>query len=184
MNTSSADAPTSQNAIARAMGVSKSLASKWKNQGMPVHLGLDACMAWRKSQILPVPGSPPPAVKPPEPPSAPGFLSDAPLGGYAEERAGLARAQRLAQEMKNAIATGSYAPVSALESVLADIARQIAARLEALVPKIRQRLPDLPVAALDVIASEVHACRDLCAGANMANADALGADAEEDEAAT
>lgn len=40
-----------QSELARALGVSEALITKHKKQGMPVHLGVEACRAWRASRV-------------------------------------------------------------------------------------------------------------------------------------
>jgi phage terminase Nu1 subunit (DNA packaging protein) len=96
-----------------------------------------------------------------------------PDGELSTERARVARetADRIA--MQNAVSRKEYAPVAYLEIVLGDVARQIAQRLDALVPQIRRRLPDLPPSVLTQITQEVIACRDLCAAASLADAERL-----------
>lgn len=105
-----------------------------------------------------------------------------PSGELSTERARVARATAERIEMANAVTRSEYAPVGVLESVLSDIARQLASRLDALVPLIRRRLPDLQASVLTQIDNEINACRALCASANLADADKLVDGDTDDEA--
>lgn len=96
-----------------------------------------------------------------------------PDGLLATERARVAKEQADRLALQNAVTRREYAPVGLLEVVLADVARQIATRLDAVVPQLRKRMSDLPAAALAHISAELAACRELCASANMAEADRL-----------
>lgn len=68
-----------------------------------------------------------------------------------QERAGLARAQREAQEIKNAVARGEYAPIGILADVLALASSAIVDRLDQLEGQLRKACPDLPEEARMVI---------------------------------
>ena len=94
-------------------------------------------------------------------------------GELSTERARVARATAEKLERANAVSRREVAPVATLEIVLADIARQVATRLDAVVPQIRRRLPDLPASALALIGAELTACREICADANLAEAERL-----------
>ena len=104
-----------------------------------------------------------------------------PDGLLATERARVAKEQADRLALQNAVTRREFAPVGLLELVLADVARQIATRLDAVVPQLRKRLPDLPAAALNHMAVELAACRDLCASANMAEADRLQRNDDHDD---
>jgi phage terminase Nu1 subunit (DNA packaging protein) len=104
-----------------------------------------------------------------------------PDGELSTERARLARETADKVAMANAVTRKEFAPVAILEVILADVARQIATRLDALVPQIKRALPDLPASALAQLAAEIHTCRELCAGANLKSADRLQRE-EDDEA--
>ena len=103
-----------------------------------------------------------------------------PDGELSTERARLARETADKVAMANALTRRELAPVATLEVVLADVARQVATRLDALVPQVRRRLPDLPPSVLAQISAEIHACRDLCAAVNLTDADRLQADVDDD----
>lgn len=68
-----------------------------------------------------------------------------------QERAGLARAQREAQELKNSVARGEYAPIGILADVLALASSAIVDRLDQLEGQLRKACPDLPEEARMVI---------------------------------
>ena len=96
-----------------------------------------------------------------------------PDGDLAAARTRLANESADRVAFENAIKRREYAPHSALEIVLGDIARQIATRLDALVPQVRRVLPDLPASVIAQLSAEVAACRELCASANLRDADRL-----------
>jgi terminase small subunit / prophage DNA-packing protein len=82
--------------------------------------------------------------------------------------------------LENAVSRREFAPIALLESVLADVARQVSIRLDSLAPLIKRRLPDLPAAAVAQIEAEVSLCREICAAVNLQSAD--DADDDEDDA--
>lgn len=61
-----------------------------------------------------------------------------------QERAALAREQRIGQALKNAVAREEYAPISALAVVLAAASQSVAERFEVLPALLRTMCPDLP----------------------------------------
>ena len=61
-----------------------------------------------------------------------------------QERAGLAREQRLGYEIKNAVARGEYAPIGVLADVLAAASQAIVERFEMLPGQLKKACPDLP----------------------------------------
>lgn len=62
----------------------------------------------------------------------------------ATERAALARAQREAVELKNAVARGQYAPITLLASVLAKASSAVAAQMDGIEGTLAKLAPDLP----------------------------------------
>lgn len=104
-----------------------------------------------------------------------------PDGDLAAARTRLANESADRVAFENAIKRREYAPHSALEIVLGDIARQIATRLDALVPQVRRVLPDLPASVIAQLSAEVAACRELCASANLRDADRLQRDDDEED---
>lgn len=90
---------------------------------------------------------------------AAGRLGDGGTGGLdlVQERAALAREQRIGQAMKNAIARGDYAPIGALADVLGMASSAVVDRIDQLDGSLRKACPDLPEDAratvLQVIAS-------------------------------
>ena len=74
-----------------------------------------------------------------------------------QERAALAKSQREAQDMKNAVARGEYAPIGLLADVLGAAASAVVDRFEQLDGALKKACPDLPessrVAVQKVIAS-------------------------------
>lgn len=69
----------------------------------------------------------------------------------ANERAALARSQRMGQDIKNAIAQREYAPIGLLTDVLAAASAAVNDRFEALRGDLRKRCPDLSETALATI---------------------------------
>jgi phage terminase Nu1 subunit (DNA packaging protein) len=105
-----------------------------------------------------------------------------PDGDLAAARTRLANESADKVALENAIKRREFAPVAILEVILADVARQVATRLDALVPQIKRRLPDLPNTVLTQLSAEIHTCRDLCAAVNMQDADRLQRDEDEEAA--
>lgn len=83
-------------------------------------------------------------------------------------------------ERQNAVERREYAPVNLLEVALGAVARQLATRLDAVVPLLRRRLPDMPSSALNIIGDELAACRDLLAEVNLDDAERIDAGDDED----
>jgi phage terminase Nu1 subunit (DNA packaging protein) len=77
-----------------------------------------------------------------------------------QERAALAREQRIGQAIKNAVARTEYAPVSALAEVLATASQAVAERFDALPGKLRTVCPDLPDAARTAIETAMAEARN------------------------
>jgi phage terminase Nu1 subunit (DNA packaging protein) len=73
-----------------------------------------------------------------------------------QERAALARSQRIAQDLKNDIARGEYAPIGLLTDVLATAGSAVVDELDQLEGALRKACPDLPNEAMAVIMT-VHA---------------------------
>lgn len=76
------------------------------------------------------------------------------------ERTSLARSQREAQELKNAVARGEYASVGLLEDVLATASSAIADRLDGVEGLLRKVAPDLPEGARDAVLSAIASARN------------------------
>lgn len=109
------------------------------------------------------------------------------MGGeldLVQERAALARAQRVGQDIKNEVAAGTYAPVDLLARVLGAASAAVVERLEGLPGRLQKALPDLPQEAHEVIATVVAAARNEWARATVAaalRADPMMLDAAGDE---
>ena len=76
------------------------------------------------------------------------------------ERTALARSQREAQDLKNAVARGEYAPIGLLEDVLATASAAIADRLDGAEGLLRKVAPDMPEAARDALLQALAAARN------------------------
>lgn len=61
-----------------------------------------------------------------------------------QERAALARSQREAQELKNAVARGEFAPIGVLADVLGNASSAVVDRMDQVEGQLRKACPDLP----------------------------------------
>lgn len=75
------------------------------------------------------------------------------IGGLdlVQERAALAREQRLGIEIKNAVARGEYAPISLLSEVLAIASQSVVERFEQLPSMLKKSCPDLSESAREQV---------------------------------
>jgi phage terminase Nu1 subunit (DNA packaging protein) len=78
----------------------------------------------------------------------------------AQERAALAKEQRIGQKIKNAVAQGEYAPVGLLGDVLAAASAAVVDRFDALPATLKKACPDLPAEARDAIDRVLSAARN------------------------
>lgn len=77
-----------------------------------------------------------------------------------QERAALARSQRIAQDLKNDIARGEYAPIGLLTDVLATASAAVVDRFEQLEGALRKACPDLPDAARSTVMTVIASGRN------------------------
>lgn len=102
------------------------------------------------------------------------------------ERAALARSQRIGQEIKNAVAEKTYAPIGLLTDVLAEASASVAARLDALAGELRAVCPQLDDAeraqVMAAIASARNAWVKGTASLSVHLLDELAEDADEEAA--
>jgi phage terminase Nu1 subunit (DNA packaging protein) len=77
-----------------------------------------------------------------------------------QERAALAREQRIGQGIKNAIALGEYAPIGLLQDVLGQVSAAVVDRFDALPGLLRKVCPDLPAEARDAIGNVIASARN------------------------
>ena len=125
-----------------------------------------------------------PAPAPP-PSLAEAGSAPAPSGlSLAEERALLAREQRIGFELKNALARGEYAPISLLSEVLAQASVAVVSHLDQLPGRIKRACPLLPARALDEVAATVAAARNEWVRQTCELSIAQLETAEDDEGAT
>lgn len=75
------------------------------------------------------------------------------MGGLdlVQERAALAREQRIAQAMKNKVASGEFAPIGILADVLGQAASGVVDRMDQVEGDLRKACPDLPEDARVVV---------------------------------
>ncbi|MEY2689936.1 MAG: hypothetical protein RL375_4136, partial [Pseudomonadota bacterium] len=76
------------------------------------------------------------------------------------ERSALARSQRIGQDIKNAVAQGTYAPIGLLGDVLAAASAAAVDRFDALPGQLRKACPDLPAEARAAIAKVIASARN------------------------
>lgn len=150
------DAPILQVEFADLVGVSEAAVSQWLSEGVLERGGsarqwLQAYCARLREQAA----------------------GRDPTGELTSERARVARETADKIAMENAVRRREHAPVGLLEVVLSHIARQIATRLDALVPQIKRRIPSIDPAALAMIEADLATCRELCASVNLADAERL-----------
>jgi phage terminase Nu1 subunit (DNA packaging protein) len=144
----------SQKALAAALGISPASVTKWKRRGMPTH-DVQAAQAWRSRNVglyirceQPAQPAPPAgAMAPPAACSSPPATDPAGMLDLDQERAQLARQQRIAIELKNQIARAEFAPISLLSEVLAAASQAVVDRMDALPARLRKVCPDLSDAA-------------------------------------
>ncbi|WP_245911763.1 hypothetical protein [Malikia granosa] len=77
-----------------------------------------------------------------------------------QERAALAREQRIAQALKNDVARGEFAPVGLLTDVLATAGAAVVDRFEQLDGALRKACPDLPDEARTTIMTVIASARN------------------------
>lgn len=77
-----------------------------------------------------------------------------------QERAALAREQRIAQALKNDTARGEYAPIGLLTDVLATAGAAVVDRFEQLDGALRKACPDLPDEARTTIMTVIASARN------------------------
>jgi phage terminase Nu1 subunit (DNA packaging protein) len=77
-----------------------------------------------------------------------------------QERAALAREQRMAQEIRNAVARRDFAAVAVLGDVLANASQAVAERFDQLPGALRRECPDLPASALATVARLLASARN------------------------
>ncbi len=138
------DSPVVQSTVAAAVGVSKQAISAMVNDGALPPCGTNGqlllayCTRLREQ--------------------AAGRMGSE-VGGLdlAQERAALAREQRIAQELKNAVARGEFAPIGLLADVLGKAASAVVDRFDQLEGNLRKSCPgiedDVMATVLSVVAS-------------------------------
>jgi phage terminase Nu1 subunit (DNA packaging protein) len=90
---------------------------------------------------------------------AAGRSSDGPLD-LAQERAALARSQREAVDLKNAVSRGEYATISLLSEVLAAASQSVVERFEQIPGQLKRACPALDDAARDQVMTALAAARN------------------------
>jgi phage terminase Nu1 subunit (DNA packaging protein) len=178
----------SQRALATALGISPASITKLKRRGMPTH-SAEAALEWRRRNV----GVYIRCEKPAQPPAGTVAASPAenaiealPAAGavgldLAQERAMLAREQRISIELKNATLRGEYAPISLLAEVLAAASQAVAERFDHLPGLLRRRCPTLPQAAMNQVLEVIATARNDWARATVELVRASMATTDDDE---
>lgn len=180
--------PMTQVKLAAALGVSPARVCQLKRQGMPAD-DLEAALEWRRRNVAPHARSSTPPAEPAV--ASAGTAPPGPLLDLAQERAQLAKAQREAVEIKNAVLRGTYAPITLLAQVLAGASAAVADHLDALPGQLRKTCPGLTPAAIERVQQTVALARnewvrqthELVAARVLAVPGADEEDADEGEAA-
>jgi phage terminase Nu1 subunit (DNA packaging protein) len=177
-----------QKELAAALGMSEGQVSKLKRRGMPTD-SIEAARTWRSRNVggyvRTDAAAAPAAATAPADPAAPGAAQPAgPPLDLGQERAALARAQRLSVEMRNAVQAGEYAPIKLLAQVLASASRAVAERFDHLPGDLRKKCPEMTEAQRDQVAAVIAAarCEWIAATAQLV-ADELGVVDDEPDAA-
>lgn len=157
-----------QRKLARGLGIDPAAVSRLKSKGMPVH-SVEAAAAWRRENVAPyvrmgseAPASAPtPSVAELAAPSA-GMTAMVPWSrlDLGQERAALAREQRVAVEMRNAITRGEYAPIALLGEVLACASQAVADGFDRLPSRLKKSCPDLPPQAMEEVLAVIAIARN------------------------
>jgi phage terminase Nu1 subunit (DNA packaging protein) len=84
------------------------------------------------------------------------------VGGLdlVQERAALAREQRMGIEIKNAVARGEFAPIGLLSEVLATACQSVVERFDQLPSMLKKACPDLPDAAREQVMAAIAGARN------------------------
>jgi phage terminase Nu1 subunit (DNA packaging protein) len=77
-----------------------------------------------------------------------------------QERAALAREQRLGYEIKNEVARKTFAPIALLAETLALASQSVVEQFEQLPSALKKACPDLPEAARDQVMTVIAAARN------------------------
>lgn len=91
---------------------------------------------------------------------AAGRQGDADGLDLVQERAALAREQRIGYAIKNEIARKTYAPITLLAETLALASQAVVDRFDQLPGRLRKACPDLPEAARDQVMSTIAEARN------------------------
>lgn len=97
----------------------------------------------------------------------------------AQERAALAREQRIGIALKNAVLRGEYAAVALLGEVLATASQAVAERFDHLPGQLRKACPDLPPAAVEQLQAIIASARNEWVKSTAALVSSTLIDAEE-----
>jgi phage terminase Nu1 subunit (DNA packaging protein) len=137
--------PTQQAHIAQILGMSEARVSQLKADGVLQDGGTG--LEWIQAIVSRLREQ------------AAGRASDGPLD-LAQERAALAREQRMGIEIKNAVLRGEYAAVTLLAEVLATASQAVAQRFDHLPGQLRKTCAELPPEAIDVVMTAIADARN------------------------
>lgn len=139
------DQPIAQGKFADLVGVTPQSISRRVDEGVLVRG--ETCRQWLAAYIE--------ALR-----SAASRYTSVEATALVEERTALARSQREAQELKNAVARGEYAPIGLLGDVLATASSALASRMDGFDGMLRRVAPDLPERARDALLRAVADARN------------------------
>lgn len=118
---------------------------------------------------------------------AAGRLGDT-VGGLdlSQERAALARTQRLLAEEKLSIVRGESAPIQLLAQTLASASQAVAERFDHLPALLRKSCPNLPTAAISAVMATIAAARNewVRQTVELVTAEVLGSDQDDEPETT
>ena len=152
--------PISQRKFAALVGVQPQVVNQWVNEGWMPKDGtlrdwMRALVARLKGRQGPKAALPPPGAEVPPDPDAAAKLD------LNQEKAALARTQRLIQEVKLATARGEYAPIGLLADVLAQASGAVVAQFDQMEGRLAKACPDLPEAAKLTVLNTLAAARNV-----------------------
>lgn len=84
-----------------------------------------------------------------------------------QERARLAKEQRISQELKNAQTRHETAPIEIIAWTLSKVGSQISAILDAIPGKVKRRVPQLSSAEIEIIKREIVRAQNVAAKASV-----------------
>ena len=148
--------PISQRKFAALLGVLPQVVNQWVNEGWLPKEG--TFRDWARALGSRIKERQLATKVKPEPVADEGDSTKLDLN---QEKAALARTQRLIQEVKLATARGEYAPVGLLADVLAQASGAVVAQFDQMEGRLAKACPDLPEAAKLTVLNTLAAARNV-----------------------